>query len=139
MKKNRKMSRKMSVVTVHFMHMGAVLLMLFVMVIVNLLASSSCKQLEKSFRDKELALKKLEDEKQRESAKWAEMTTSEKLEEALLKHGLSMHPPKAAQIVWMREDGTPRPAQLSLAKAEQRARAAATASASYGGRTRRSR
>jgi len=137
MKKNRKMSRKMSVVTVHFMHMGAVLLMLFVMVIVNLLASSSCKQLENACRVKEAELKKLEDEHERESAKWAGMTTNENLEKALLAHGLSMHPPRASQIVRMRRDGTPHPAQLSLAKAEQRARAASTAS--YGGRARRTR
>jgi hypothetical protein len=133
------MSRKMSVVTVHFMHMGAVLLMLFVMVIVNLLASSSCKQLENVCRAREAELKKLEDEHERESARWAEMTTSENLEKALLANGLSMHPPKAAQIVRMRRDGTPHPAQLSLAKAEQRARAASTASASYGGKAKRRR
>ncbi len=129
----------MSVVTVHFMHMGAVLLMLFVMVIVNLLASSRCKQLDNACCAKEAELKKLQDEFDRESAKWAEMTTNEKLEEALLKHGLAMHARKPSQVVWMRKDGTPRPAQLSLAKAGQRARAAATAAASYGGKSKRGR
>ncbi len=127
MRKNRKMPRKMSVVTVHFMHMGAVLMMLFVMVIVNLLASSSCNQLERSYGRKESQLKRLDDDLQRELAHWEAMKTSEGLETALRKHGLSMHYPNASQIVRMRADGRPYPGQLSLAKVAQRAKGVATA------------
>ncbi len=127
MRKNRKMPRKMSVVTTRFMHMGAVLLTLFVMVILNLLASSSCRQLERNYGKKEDLLKKLDDDYQRELAHWEVMKTSEGLEAALRKHGLSMHYPNASQIVRMRADGVPYSGQLSLAKAAQRAKGLATA------------
>ncbi len=137
MRKNRKMSRRLSVVTVHFMHMGAVLLMLFVMVIMNLIASSSCRQQERIRVAKEETLKKLEDELHRETMRWEEMKTSERLEAALVKHGLSMHYPNASQIVRMRADGRPYPGQLSLAKAAQREKGVATANYPRRGKRRR--
>ena len=52
MKKNRKRSKKMSVMASRSMHVGGVLVMFFVMVIVNLLASSSCTQLMKSIGER---------------------------------------------------------------------------------------
>ena len=130
MRKNRKMSRRMSVVTVQFMHVGAVMVTVFAMAILNLLASSSCTHLKDSIGAKMEQLKKLEDECQREAARWAEMQTTERLEAALVRHGLSMRTPKPAQVVRMRANGTPVPGQISIAKAESRARAAASATAS---------
>lgn len=122
MKKNRRMSRKLSVVTVHFMHLGAVLLTLFLMVIFNMVASSRCTQLERTLGQKRKVLERLDEEFERESARWEEMKTSERLEAALVKHGLSMHYPKASQIVRMRTNGTPYPGQLSISKLDIRAR-----------------
>ena len=89
MKKNRKRSKKMSVMASRSMHVGGVLMMFFVMVIVNLLASSSCNQLMKSIGEKERQLAKLENDRARESARWDAMKTSENLDRALLKFGLS--------------------------------------------------
>ena len=130
MRRNRKIPQKLSVVASHYMHMGTVLLTLFAVVILNMLAVSRCTQLKNSLETKKLQLQKLDAECQRESARWAEMKTTESLETALVKHGLSMHYPNPSQIVRMRADGTPVPGQLALAKISRRAAASATAMAS---------
>ena len=127
MKKNRKMSKKMSVMAGRTVQIGAVMAMVFVVVIFNMLAQSSCKHLEKSIREKERQLTKLDDEKDREEARWAMMETNESLDAALLRHGLSMNLPRAAQQVRLRSDGTPYPGQISVAKASARNRASQTA------------
>lgn len=116
MKRNRKRTKKMSVVASNTMYLGSVVVMLFVVVIINLLASSSCQQLMKSIGEKERLLKKLEEERVRESARWDGMKTPEKLESALLQHGLAMRYPKPDQVVRMKIDGSPYPGQLSVQK-----------------------
>ena len=120
MRKNRTNSKKLSAVATRTMHFGAVIVMLFVMVIINYMASSSCQQLLKSIGEKERALSKLEEERVRESARWEEMKTPEKLESALLRHGLAMRYPKPDQVVRMKANGRPYPGQLSVAKVRQR-------------------
>ena len=127
MKKNRKMSKKMSVVTGRAVQIGAVMVMVFIVVILNMLAQSSCKHLEKKIREKERQYAKLGDEKDREEAHWAKMETNESLDAALLRHGLAMNLPRAAQQVRLRSDGTPYPGQISVAKASARNRASQTA------------
>lgn len=119
MRKNRKIPKKMSVVATNTMHFGAIIVVFFVMVMLNLLASSSCSQLMKAIGEKERELSKLENSRIRESSRWEEMKTVEKIERALLRHGLSMKTPRADQIVRMRADGTPYPGQLSLARAKR--------------------
>jgi hypothetical protein len=109
----------MSVVATNTMHFGAIIVVFFVMVMLNLLASSSCTQLMKSIGEKERELTKLENSRIRESSRWEEMKTVEKIERALLRHGLSMKTPRADQIVRMRADGTPYPGQLSLSRAKR--------------------
>ena len=120
MRRNRKMPKKMSVMAGRSVPIGAVMVMAFAMVILNMLASSSCKQLEKTIREKERQLAKLEDEQRRESMRWEEMKTPRHLESALLGHGLAMKLPKTEQVVRMRADGRPYAGQLSVAKASQR-------------------
>ena len=127
MRKNRKMPKKMSVMAGRSVQIGAVMVMAFAMVILNMLASSSCKQLNNAIREKEKELAKLEDEHKRETARWDEMKTSERLESALLRHGLSMKYAKPVQVVRMRSDGLPYPGQISIARAAERSRAAQTA------------
>ncbi len=139
MKRNKKVSRKMSVVTTRFTHTIIVLLMAFAMVILNLMASSKCRQLERNCGKKEEVLKKLDDDLQRETAHWEMMKTSEGLEAALRKHGLAMHYPNASQIIRMRANGTPMPGQLSLAKVAQRNKDLRTASYTPSRRTKRRR
>ena len=120
MRKNRKIPKKMSVVASNTMHFGAVIVILSVMVILNLLASSSCTQLMKTIGEKERELVKLEDSKMRESTRWEEMKPPERVEEALRAHGLAMATPRAWQVVRMRADGTPFPGQLSVLRSRQR-------------------
>ena len=123
MRKNRKMSKKMSVTVGRTVQIGAVMVMAFAVVIVYMLANSSCKHLEKWIEEKKNLIKALEDEKERESGCWAAMTTPSKLEDALLKHGLSMHTPKTGtQVVRLNSKGQLYPAQLSVAKAKERNR-----------------
>ena len=76
MRKNRKMPKKMSVMAGRSVQFGAVIVMVVAMAILNVLASSSCRQLAKVVREKERQLEKLEDAQKRESARWDEMKTS---------------------------------------------------------------
>lgn len=117
----------MSVIAGRSMQIAAVMLILFVMVIMNQLASSSCDQLTKGIREKERQLAKLEDERSRECARWEEMKTPEKLESALLRHGLAMRYPKADQVVRMKSNGHPYPGQVSVERVAQRRRMGTTA------------
>ena len=122
MRKNRKIPKKMSVVATNTMRFGAIIVFFFVMVILNLLSSSSCTQLLKVKGELEREIAKLDDARMRESTRWEEMKTSEKVEEALLRHGLAMKFPGADQTVRLMADGRPRPGQLSVAKARMRGR-----------------
>ncbi|MBR2940142.1 MAG: hypothetical protein IKC14_02410 [Kiritimatiellae bacterium] len=114
------MTKKMSVVATNSMRFGAIIVFFFVMVILNLLSSSSCTQLLKQKGEMEREIAKLDDARMRESTRWEEMKTTENIEAALLRHGLSMHMPRPDQTVRLLPDGTPRPGQLSLAKSKAR-------------------
>ena len=120
MRRNRKIPKKMSVVATNTMRFGAIIVFFFVMVILNLLSSSSCTQLLKVKGELEREIVKLDDARMRESTRWEEMKTPEKVELALLKHGLAMKLPRADQTVRMGSDGSPRPGQLSVSKAKLR-------------------
>ena len=120
MRRNRKIPKKMSVVATNTMRFGAIIVFFFVMVILNLLSSSSCTQLLKVKGELEREIAKLDDARMRESTRWEEMKTPEKVEEALLKHGLAMKLPRADQTVRLRSDGQPLAGQLSVSKARMR-------------------
>ena len=120
MRKNKKMSKKMSVMATNTMRFGAVILSFFVMVILYILSSQSCTRLQNQKGTMEREIVKLDDALLRESTRWEEMKTPEKIEMALLHHGLSMKTPRADQIVRMMENGTPRPGQISLARGKSR-------------------
>ena len=132
MRKNKKVSKQMSVIATNTMRFGAIIVFFFLMVILNLLSASSCKQLMKQKGEMEREIVRLEDSRMRESTRWEEMRTPEKVEMALLRHGLSMKLPRPEQNVVMMADGTPRPGQLSIAKAKQRAGLATVAAVEKG-------
>ena len=135
MAKNRRIPKRRSVVMTNTMRVGAVLGMLFVMSIINLLASSSCQQLLKAIGEDERELARLEDARQREASRWEEMKTPEKIEQALLRHGLSMRAARADQEVHMKSNGEPYPGQISVAKARPRQMNVASVGAGGGART----
>lgn len=117
----------MSVIATNTMRFGAIIVFFFVMVIMHLLSSSSCTQLmnEKGLKERELA--KLEESCRRESTRWEEMKTTEKIEAALFRHGLRMSTPRADQCIRLNERGVPYPNQLALTRLRQRAATATTA------------
>ena len=120
MRRNRKIPKKMSVVATNTMRFGAIIVFFFVMVILNLLSSSSCTQLQNAKGALEREIAKLEDARTREATRWEKLKTTESIENALFRHGLSMKTPRPDQTVRLMPDGTPRPGQLSLAKAKMR-------------------
>jgi len=120
MRKNRKRSTRMSVTASRSMHFAAVIMMLFVMVIVNMLASSRCDQMMKRIGEKENLLAKLEKDRERESGRWDQVNTPDNLDRMLLRLGMSMKYPRAEQIVRMDGSGRPERGQISLARAARR-------------------
>ncbi len=120
MKRNRKISKRMSVTAAVATHFGAVIAFLFVMVILNLLASSSCQQLSKSIGECKREYARLERERNREMTNWEAMKTTDKVEAALLRHGLAMRPPRAEQNVHLGANGKPYPGQYSVSAAQRR-------------------
>lgn len=120
MRRNRKIPKKMSVVAVNTLRFGAIIVFFFVMVILNLLSSSSCTQLHNAKGELEREIARLDDAKMRESTRWEEMTTPEKVEESLVRFGIAMRPPRPEQMVRMTRDGRPHAGQLSLARLKSR-------------------
>ena len=113
----------MSVMAGRSAQIGAVMIMLFAVSILNILAASSCRRLTKTISEKENQLAKLEDECRREGVRWAEMQTPRRIEAALLRHGRMMKYPKEIQIVRMDAGGRPYPGQASVARAAERNKA----------------
>ena len=74
----------------------------------------------KSIGEGRRTLAKLEEERQRQSTMWDRMKIPERIERALLQHGLEMKPARPDQNVQMKSDGTPYPGQLSVARAQRR-------------------
>ena len=110
----------MSVLATNSMRFGAIIVFSGVMVILNVLSSSRCAQLLKEKGEMEREFARLENSHRRESARWEEMTTPDRLEVALLRHGLLMKTPRPDQVIRMTSDGNPRAGQLSLAKMKLR-------------------
>ncbi len=121
------MPKKMSVMAGRSVQIGALIITCFAMVILNMLASSSCKQLENTIGEKKRQIDSLEDSYKREKANWEKMLTPANLEQALLRHGLAMKFPKTEQVVRMDAAGRPYPGQRSVARATQRNKAAQSA------------
>lgn len=119
-RKNRRVNKKMSVNVAIGTHFGAIIAVLFVMVIVNVLASSNCQQIMKRIGEQERELARLEDARNREATRWEQMKTPYKVEKALLAHGLSMKPPRVDQNVHIDTNGRLYPGQLSVARAKER-------------------
>ena len=120
MRKNRKIPARMSVLTRTTARFGAIIGILFVMVIINILATSSCQQLSKAIGLRERELDRLEDALKREATRWQTMKTVDKIDSALLRHGLAMRPPRPEQNVHMKADGTPYMSQYSVVQTKKR-------------------
>ena len=69
MRRNRRVTKKMSVVATNAMRFGAIIVFFFVMVVLNLLSSQSCAQLLKQKGEMEREIAKLDDARMRESTR----------------------------------------------------------------------
>jgi hypothetical protein len=135
MRKNKKITKKRSVAMTNTMHFGAVIVILSAVVILNILASSSCQQIQKSIGKKEKSIAAYDDEIRRAQTRWESTKSNHNVERALRKHGLLMNLVKPHQHVRVKKDGTLLPNQASVRQANERAvRATAMVSNSRRGR-----
>lgn len=125
-RRNCRKSQTMNVMTGRTFHVAGIILTLLVAVVMNLVAESRCTQVRDSIGEKEKLLARLEQDRQRESAAWEQMTTASSLERALVRHGLNMRFPKSEQVIRMDASGTPRYGQRSVELAKNRLSAATT-------------
>lgn len=119
-RRNCRKSQTMNVMTGRTVHVAGIMLVLMVMVVMNMVADSRCKQVSDSIGEKEKLLVRLEGDRQRESAAWEQMTTARNLENALVRHGLNMRYPMDEQVIRMDASGTPRYGQRSVELAKKR-------------------
>lgn len=120
MRRNSRISKKRSVMISSTVHFGSVLLLAFAMVVIYLMVSSSSMQRMQRIGECERELKNLELEFTREQGHWQAMITPEKLERALLAHGLSMRVPRQDQQVRINAAGKLQPGQYSVTMAKKR-------------------
>lgn len=128
-KKNRRMTKRHSVVAATTVRVGAVVVLFFVMVIFNMISSSRCTQLVAEKRKMERELAQLEDARMRESSRWEEMKTPDKIEAALVRHGLRMSLPRFDQTIRIRRDGSIPQGQIAVARARNQGAKSVVASA----------
>lgn len=77
---------------------------------------SKCNQLGQEIRKHEQRFESLEDERVREESRWNDNRTPEKLNQAMLRHGLQMDYPAPDQMVRLDVAGEPLPGQIAVAK-----------------------
>lgn len=113
MRRNRKRQVK-----VHFLPPTAVgvIVSIVTVALVYWFVDSKCALLGQEIRRHETTYVARENERVREAARWDEKKTPEKLERAMLQHGLAMNYPTAEQVVRMDGAGRPLPGQLSVAR-----------------------
>lgn len=128
MRKNRKVSKRMSRLSVHTMHIGVVLITFFAVIVLNLVAGSSCSRLRTAIAENEKVLAQVKAERDRNILRWEEAKASKNLDLALVRRGMAMRRPELSQIVRMDGDGHVLPSQTSVAILQRRKEGRATAS-----------
>ncbi|MCR5413359.1 MAG: hypothetical protein K6F50_01360 [Kiritimatiellae bacterium] len=96
------------------MHFGAVMLMCVVVVILNLLASSSCSQLMKSIGEKDAMLQAKREEFDSATARWEATTSADNIDRILARHGIEVSHPRPHRIIRMDANGRVIPNQRSV-------------------------
>ena len=102
---------------------GAVVLIVlaFATGMIYWLFDANCLAMSQELGNAEKRLAAAEAELNRETARWEEFKTPERLENALARFGLEMRYPSSSQIVRMDGKGRPAPGQLSVARLRNRA------------------
>lgn len=128
MRTNKFRTKRTSKIKMTFSCIVAFGLTLASSVIVYAFARTHNEQLMKSICEKQRLLDRRTDELTRETARWEEMTTPERIEVALRRQGLKMAFAKPCQNIRMTQAGKPRAGQLSVARLQQTTAGRATAS-----------
>ena len=118
--KRNKRTKRCSEFTLNTVHIAALVVSLFIMLMAYWFLDSRCGAIAQDIGAAEKALAKLDGELERETMKWNEMKTPEKLELALKKHGLDMNNPAPEQVIKMLPNGKIAPRQLSVVRALRR-------------------
>ncbi len=113
MRRNRKRNVHAKVVP---RSVAGVFLLMVGLVLVYWMMDSKCDVDGQEIRKYEQKLQALEAEYAREETRWNERNTPEKLEAAMLQHGIAMSYPSAEQVVRMDASGVPIEGQLSIAR-----------------------
>jgi hypothetical protein len=119
MRRNKR-TKRCSEFTLNTMHIAAIVLSLFIMLMAYWVLDSRCGAIGQEIGAAEKALAKLDGELERETMKWNEMKTPERLELALKKHGLNMNNPAPDQVIKMMPNGRVAPRQMSVVRAQRR-------------------
>ena len=133
---NRKVSANTAAAGEHAAWIGGLVVLAGIMAIVNVLANTTCNQLQASIGEKEKQLVKLQEQCQREYAQLASLLVPRKLSIELNRRGMAMNVTQPYQIVKMSRSGRPYPESVAVI-ARARGASAATATASYSGAQRR--
>lgn len=113
MRRNRK--RRLSVKVLPHWPAGIIVL-LVTLVLGYWFMDSKCAMLDQEMRKHEQKYAALENERVREESRWNEKKTPEKLEQAMLQHGIAMSYPTPEQVVRMDGSGVPLASQLSVVR-----------------------
>ena len=104
------------------MAVATLIVCMLLMMLVYWLFDSRCSAIQREIGKAEKVLAALEADCVRETARWDEMKTPEKLAECLTRFGLEMKTQRQDQIVRMNRDGRPAPNQIAVTRARMRAR-----------------
>ncbi len=95
---------------------AGIIVLLVTLVLGYWFMDSKSAMLGQEIRKHEQKYAALEDERVREEARWNEKKTPEKLEQAMLQHGIAMSYPTPEQVVRMDSAGVPASGQLSVVR-----------------------
>ena len=102
------------------MHFAVLLVSIFIMMMAYWWLDTRCGAIAQDIGSAEKTLAKLDADLERETVKWNELKTPERLESALSQHGLNMHNPAPEQVIKMDAEGRLIPGQMSVARAQRR-------------------
>ena len=112
----RKHSRFTSGATV----VAALIVSAFFMLMIYWSLDARCTSIQREIGVAEKKLKALESELGRETARWNELKTRERLDEKITRFGLAMQNPLPDQVIRMTASGKPAPGQMAVARAKAR-------------------
>ena len=119
MKRNRR-KKRYSMFTMSTAGFSMLILTFVIALMAYCLLDSRCVAIAQDIGTAERTLAQLDSELERETMRWNEMTTPERLEAALAKHGLDMHLPQPDQVINVKANGKISPRQMSVVRAKKR-------------------